>query len=153
MLTKHFLEGEVSLRVEIFLCHSSSIFLQIYTLFPKQGKEKDKLSTFFRYFGIAPQGLSAVPFFLLRLFTVRIILKHIFKPQCRSAFLIALLFVPFVSYSRPQKNGRNMGGTWEELGRHNPHVRTGFFVKRCPSPIYFPSLITFRFHRQGCFGQ
>ena len=36
------------------------------------------------------------------------------QPQCRSVFLIAIMFVPFVSYSRLQK----MGGTWEEHGRN-----------------------------------
>ena len=47
-----------------------------------------------------------------------IIVKWIDKSPWRRAILVTLLFVTYGSYSRQQKNGSYLGGTWELLGRN-----------------------------------
>ena len=59
-------------------------------------------------------------------------LERTFSPSAEVSS--SLLLCSFLS--SPILVCRKMGGTWEELGLNNPHVRTGFFEKRCPSPIF-----------------
>ena len=61
-------------------------------------------------------------------------LRTYLQAPVKSTFLIALLFVPFASYSRLQKNGRNLGGTWEEQSA---------CADGCETNIKYPCFVNF----------